>query len=257
MSSTNGKFCWYELMTTDNKAAESFYGKVVGWRPQDMEGAHGTYTILSVGETPMGGLMTMPPEVCATGGRPGWSGYVAVDDVDDYAERVTKAGGKVLREPADIPGIARFAVVADPHGAVFNLIKGFSDEPPKWPATNAPGHTGWRELYADDGQSAFAFYAGLFGWTKGEAHDMGPMGIYQLFSIDGVPSGGMMTKPKEVPVPAWLYYFNVEDIDAATARVQKNGGQIVHGPIEVPGGSWIVQCTDPQGAYFALLEPAA
>src|SRR5882672_756235 len=191
MPSLHGKFCWNELMTTDNKAAESFYGKVVGWRPQDMDGPHGTYTILSASETPMGGLMAIPAEACAAGAKPGWGGYIAVDDVDEYAARVKKAGGAVLRGPADIPGIARFAVVADPHGAVFNLIKGFSDAPPKWPAPGTPGQTGWRELYAGDGESAFAFYAGLFGWTKAAAHDMGPMGIYQLFSIDGEMSGGM------------------------------------------------------------------
>jgi predicted enzyme related to lactoylglutathione lyase len=257
MSGFHGKFCWYELMTTDNKAAEGFYGKVLGWRGQDMDGPHGTYTILSVGETGIGGVMALPPDLCAAGARPGWSGYVSVDDVDDYAVRVKQAGGTVHREPADIPGIARFAVVADPDGAVFNLIKGFSTEPPKCPPPGTPGHTGWRELYAGNWESAWAFYSGLFGWTKAEAHDMGPMGIYQLFSIDGVLSGGMMTKPEQMPAPSWLYYFNVDDIDAATVRVKQNGGQILHGPMEVPGGSWIVQCADPQGAMFALLEPGA
>jgi len=84
---------------------------------------------------------------------------------------------------------------------------------------------------------------------------MGPMGTYQLFAIDGVPSGGMMTKCADVPAPRWQYYFNVADIDAAEARVKQRGGQVLHGPMEVPGGSWIVQCTDPQGALFALLEP--
>jgi uncharacterized protein len=255
MPSFHGQFCWYELMTNDNKAAEAFYRDVVGWSAQDMSGPHGTYTILSASEIPVGGLMAMPPEVCAAGARPGWSGYVAVDDVDDYAARVKQAGGAVLRGPADIPGIARFAVVADPHGAAFMLIKGFADEPPKVPAPGTPGHTGWRELYAGDGEKAFAFYSGLFGWTKGESFDMGPMGKYQLFVINGVPSGGMMTKPKEVPAPRWQYYFNVDDIDGVTARVKERGGQILHGPMEVPGGSWVVQCTDPQGALFALLEP--
>jgi predicted enzyme related to lactoylglutathione lyase len=255
MSSFHGKFCWYELMTTDNKAAQAFYGKVLGWGAQDMDGAHGTYTILSVDGMRVGGLMALPPELCAAGARPGWSAYVAVDDVDACAARVKQAGGAVHREPADIPGIARFAVVADPHGAVFNLIKGFTDTEPELPAPGKPGHAGWRELYAGNLDGAFPFYAGLFGWTKAEAHDMGPMGVYQLFSIDGVLSGGMMTKPKEVPAPHWLYYFNVDDIDAATARVTQNGGRILHGPMEVPGGSWIAQCTDPQGALFAMLEP--
>jgi hypothetical protein len=255
MPSFHGKFCWYELTTSDKPAAESFYRDVLGWSAQDMNGLHGTYTILSASEIPVGGMMAMPPDACAAGARPGWGGYIAVDDVDDYAARVTQAGGAVLHGPADIPDIARFAMVADPHGATFNLIKGFSTEQPKLPAPGTPGHAGWRELYAGDGEKAFAFYAGLFGWTKGESFDMGPMNTYQLFVIDGVPSGGMMTKCAEVPAPRWQYYFNVADIDAAEARVKERGGQILHGPTEVPGGSWIVQCTDPQGALFALLEP--
>ncbi len=256
MPSFHGKFCWYELMTSDKTAAESFYRDVLGWTTQDMNGPHGTYTIVSASEIPVGGMMTMPPETCAAGARPGWSAYIAVDDVDDYAGRVKEAGGAVLRGPADIPDIARFAVVADPTGAPFNLIKGFSAEPPKVPTPGTPGHAGWRELYAGDGDSAFRFYSGLFGWTKGESFNMGPMGPYQLFVLDGVPSGGMMTKPKEVPAPRWQYYFNVGDIDAATARVTERGGKILHGPMQVPGGSWIAQCTDPQGALLALIEPS-
>jgi predicted enzyme related to lactoylglutathione lyase len=62
----------------------------------------------------------------------------------------------------------------------------------------------------------------------------------------------MFTKPPTMPAPAWLYYFNVSDLDAAAQRVQAGGGQILLGPVEVPGGSSIVQCADPQGAMFAL-----
>jgi len=90
-------------------------------------------------------------------------------------------------------------------------------------------------------------------WTKAEARDMGPMGVYQLFATGGAPVGGMVTKPPQVPVPNWLYYFNVDGIDAAAARVTEGGGQVFMGPHEVPGGQWIVQCRDPQGAVFALV----
>jgi len=64
--------------------------------------------------------------------------------------------------------------------------------------------------------------------------------------------GGMFTKPTTEPVPFWLYYFNVGDIDVAMKRVKAGSGEIVNGPIEVPGGKWIAQCTDPQRAIFAL-----
>ena len=118
-----------------------------------------------------------------------------------------------------------------------------------------PGHVGWRELHAGDGVRAFAFYASLFGWTKGEAIDMGPMGIYQTFAIDGVPTGGMMTKTPQTPAPFWLFYVNVDALDAAVLRVERGGGQVVAGPHPVPMGRWIAHCTDPQGAIFAMLAP--
>ena len=117
----------------------------------------------------------------------------------------------------------------------------------------APGHVGWRELHAGDGPSAFDFYSGLFGWTKEEAMDMGAMGIYQTFKTAGEQGGGMMTKMPQSPRPFWLYYFNVDAIDAASTRTKDAGGQIINGPMQVPGERWIVQGLDPQGAMFALL----
>ena len=118
-----------------------------------------------------------------------------------------------------------------------------------------PGHFSWHELFAGELAGAFAFYADIFGWTRDQAIDMGPMGTYQLFATGGAATGGMMTKMPAMPSPFWLYYVNVDAIDAAVARVNKAGGSIVNGPHEVPGGSWIVQCLDPQRAMFALVAP--
>jgi predicted enzyme related to lactoylglutathione lyase len=214
-----------------------------------------SYTIFSMGPVMVGGLMPITEEAQAMGVPPCWSGYIAVDDVDDYAARVRKAGGAVHRGPEDIPGVGRFAVVADPHGAVFIIMKGSSDQEPQAVASGTPGHIGWRELSAGDGKSAFAFYSGLFGWTKAEGFDMGKMGVYQTFATGGEPVGGMMTKMPEAPVPFWLYYFNVEAIDAAVTRVKGAGGRIALDPQQVPTGQWIAQCFDPQGAMFAMLAP--
>ena len=82
--------------------------------------------------------------------------------------------------------------------------------------------------------------------------EIGPADTYQLFSAGGQTIGGMFTKRPTEPVPYWLYYFNVDDIDAAMERVKTAGGQIFEGPLEMPGGSWIARCRDPQGAAFAL-----
>jgi predicted enzyme related to lactoylglutathione lyase len=253
MNSNHGSFVWYELMTSDTLAATSFYRSVIGWDAQNSEVADRSYTILSMGPVMVGGLMPIPPEARAMGAGPTWLGYVGVDDVDNCAAGVTAAGGTVRRAPADIPGVGRFAVVADPHGATFMLFRGSSEHVPAPAAPEAPGHIGWRELHAGDGAGAFAFYSDLFGWTKADAIDMGPMGVYQLFAAGGAPVGGIMTKMPDTPAPFWLYYFNVEAIDAAVTRVKNGGGKVVLDPHEVPGGSWIVQCVDPQGAMFAMV----
>ena len=257
MSDFNGKFVWYELMTSDPKAAEAFYCNAIGWTAKDAGMPTGmSYTLLLAGGIAMGGMMAVPPEAAAAGLRPMWGGYVAVDDVDDYAQRITHAGGAIHKAPTDIPGVGRFAVAADLQGAIFMMIKGLSDTMPQPPAPDAPGHVGWRELHAGDSESAFAFYSGLFGWTKAEAVDMGSMGIYQTFATgDGPAVGGMMKKTDSMPRPVWLYYFNVAGIDAAIGRVKDGGGQVLNGPMQVPGGSWIAQCFDPQGAMFAMVGP--
>jgi predicted enzyme related to lactoylglutathione lyase len=252
---TANPFVWYDVMTNDMQATEAFYTKVVGWTAKDAGMPDGGYTIFSAGAATLAGQMPISAQARDMGVKPCWSGYIGVNDVDAYTQRVQAEGGAVHRPPEDIPGVGRFAVVADPQGAVFILFKG-DGQPDQIPAApGTPGTIGWHELYAKDGATAFAFYAKLFGWTKTEAMDMGAMGMYQMFATGGPTVGGMMTKPPEVPMPYWLYYFNVDAIDAAMARVTQYGGKVLMGPHEVPGGQWILQCTDPQGAMFALVAP--
>lgn len=251
MMSSTGKFVWHELMTTDTEGAEAFYRNVVGWsaRGSGMPGAD--YTVFTADGIDAGGMMKLPPAAP----HPGWIGYVHTDDVDAAIARLIQAGGIIRRAAEDIPGIGRFAVVADPQGATFVLFRPSPEmtQPARPPGTM--GRAGWHELHAAEWESAFAFYADQFGWTKDAAFDMGPMGTYQLFAAGDGPIGGMMTKTDAVPTPAWLFYFNVPDIDAASARVTTGGGHVLSGPMEVPGGAWIIQCRDPQGAMFALLQP--
>ncbi len=246
-------FVWYELMTTDPAAARAFYAEVFGWTMRDSGLAEPQYTMISAGDREIGGLMELPPAALATGARPCWTGYIASDDVDADAARVMAAGGRTYCEPRDIPGVGRFAVMADPHGASFTLFRGNGEAmPPAAPAWT-PGHVGWHELHAGDGPAAFDFYSGMFGWTKDQALDMGPMGTYQIFAIDGAAVGGMMTKTPDMPHPMWLYYVTVKSVDATLARATAAGAKLLMGPHEVPGGAWIVQCLDPQGAMFAMV----
>jgi len=258
MSAKTCNFVWYELMTTDTAAALDFYKAVIGWGSQKFEAkkpdeAGHDYTILTVQGSGVAGLMNIPAEACAHGAPPAWLGYIGVDDVDAYVERIQAAGGSVKRAAQDIPDVGRFAVMADPYGAVFLIMKPEGTPPENRPAPDADGMIGWHELYAGDGEGAFKFYSELFGWGKEFAMDMGEMGVYQLFSAGGAPIGGMMTKMPDCPGTYWAYYFYVEDINAGIKRITDNGGKITMGPHQVPGGNWIAQAVDPQGANFAIL----
>lgn len=246
-------FFWYELMTSDPKAATAFYADVVGWTPRSYDDSS-DYTVLNVGDRGIGGIMATPAEATLP---PCWVGYIHSADVDADARKVERGGGSVHRPPADIPGVGRFAVLADPGGAIFMMLQPSTsgDMPPL--ANEAAGNVGWRELYAANGEQAVDFYGRQFGWKQVDAMDMGAMGQYRLCAMDdtGLAIGAMMDKPAQVQQPAWAFYFNVPSIDAAVEKVKSGGGQVIMGPHQVPGGSWIINALDPQGAHFALVAP--
>lgn len=249
-------FIWYELMTEDPEAAKAFYREVAGWETVAFGPGNEGYSILRKNGRGIGGVLPMPEDARAGGARPAWFGYVAVDNVDSAAKAVVESGGQIHRDIVDIPGAGRIAMVSDPQGAPFYLIApDGEDQPPVPPMTR--GHVGWHELYAAEGEAAFDFYARQFGWTQTEALDMGPMGTYRLFAMGAEPAGGIMTKPDSLPRPFWLFYFTVGDIDEASRRITGAGGTIVREPTQVPGGVWIIQATDPEGAMFALVGSRA
>jgi len=249
-----GKFVWYDQMSNDLPGAEKFYSKVVGWSLEPNTMNSQKYTLLKAGGAMVGGLMPIPEDAAKMGVRPTWMGYIAVDDVKAYADKVKAAGGMIHRPPTEIPNVGTFAVAADPSGAGFLLFNGDGGEAPTHNPMQ-PGHIGWHELHGGDPEKSFAFYSGLFGWTKGEAMQMGPVGTYQIFNTKGQQAGGMMKKMDQEPMSHWLYYITVDAADAALARVKSAGGQVIHGPMQVPGGSWIINGIDPQGAMFALVAP--
>jgi uncharacterized protein len=247
-----GRPLWYELMTSDMKAAESFYKTVVGWSTAPFDDAGQPYTMFKrSGDTSVGGLFTMPAEM--KGVPPNWQMYVGVPKLEEAEAKIKGLGGKEVSPVISVPNVGRMRMMADPQGAHFCIYEPAS---PNQPPEAAPqvGDASWHELYTTDADAAMNFYRELFGWKATESMDMGPMGKYHMFGRSQGSMGGMMNKPKEmaqVP-PHWLIYFHVNGIDAATERIKANGGKILNGPMEVPGGDWIVQAMDPQGAAFAL-----
>jgi predicted enzyme related to lactoylglutathione lyase len=252
MIHSHGRFVWYELLTTEVEAAKAFYADVVGWGTQKALTGGPAYILFTAQGASVSGLTGLPDAARQSGLRPTWLGYIGVDDVDAAAARIERLGGAVYVPPTDVPNISRFSVAADPQMATIAVLKWMNGGQALPSDLDAPGHVGWHELLATDWETAFAFYRDVFGWRKARSDAGAPSG-YQLFSAGGQTIGGMFTKPATQPLPFWLYYFNVGDIDEATRRVKAAGGKIVNGPIEVLGSRWIVQCTDPQDALFALV----
>ena len=193
-------------------------------------------------------------------GHAAWIGYISVGDVDAHIEKIVEAGGKLLRPATDVPGMLRFAVVSDPQGAAFVAFTPNPAMPsPQRPAPPTPGTIGWHELYTTDLDGGFSFYNKLFGWSKVTDMDMGAMGLYRIFDEGDhkeMGDGGMMTKAPQMPVSCWNFYFHVDSIKAAIKRVESGGGKVVNGPMQVPGGAWIINGQDPQGAMFSLVSSA-
>jgi predicted enzyme related to lactoylglutathione lyase len=246
-----GRPVWYELMTTDVAAAETFYKNVVGWTSAPFEGSPMPYTVFKrSGDVQVAGLMKRPEGMNMP---PFWAMYVAVPKLEDAVAHIKRAGGSELSHVIEVPTVGRMQMMKDPQGAAFYIIQpGSSEERAETEAQ--VGEASWHELMTTDAPAAMTFYQEVFGWQPSDAMDMGAMGKYQMFNRPHGMIGGMMNKPPEmanVP-PHWMIYFRVPDINAATERITANGGKILNGPMEVPGGSWIVSAMDPQGGAFAL-----
>ncbi|QIG91859.1 MULTISPECIES: VOC family protein [unclassified Bradyrhizobium] len=250
MPDDGASFAWYELLTTDVDGAIAFYGSVLGWVTKDVSTPALSYKLFMSGEFPRSGLMELPEEGRRQGATPRWIGYVGVDDVDLVVRHMQERGGAVYVPPTST-NIGRVSIVADPQRATFGLLSGSSIARPAAEGLDALGRVGWHELLAADWRKAFGFYSEVFGWRQADGGNA-PSETYQLFSAGGQTVGGIFNKRPLEPIAFWLYYFNVDDVDAAIVRVKAGGGRVYEGPLELPNGSWIVRCLDPQGATFAL-----
>lgn len=251
MTNPNGSWIWYELLTDDADAAIDFYGQIVGWTPSKFPGAPMDYNIMSAGDDGVAGVMKNPMPTA-----PAWLGYVGVDDVDATVATIESLGGKVHMPATDMAGVGRMAMVEDPQGAHFYVMRGESAEDSKAYGRMEMGKGSWNELQTVDDAAALDFYGKVFGWEKNGAMPM-PWGDYSFLQARGSDEvwGAMMPREKPENPVGWNFYFRVPDIEAAHAKVKELGGSPFHDPMEVPGGERVFFATDPQGATFGLVAP--
>lgn len=243
-----GRFVWHELLVPDTAKAHAFYEKVLGWKTLPFE-PNPSYQMLAAASGPLAG------SVQHVDGRPHWLPYLGSNDLDATLRQAQDLGATIDVPPQEIPNGGRWARLKDPQGAPFGVYwfaeKAAREKPPK------RGEFSWHELAATDYKAAFQFYSKLFGWEMIEEHDMGPLGIYAVFGRNGAPLGGMFNLMPGMPASAWTGYVRVKDVHKAVKKVKSAGGALINGPMEVPGGDWIAQFLDPQGAAFAVHVLAA
>jgi uncharacterized protein len=246
-----GYFAWYELITTDVASASAFYRDVVGWGTQGAPALKMAYTLFTTAKAPAAGLIELPEEAKRMGARPRWMAYVGVTDVQASVERIRRLGGAVYVPPTET-NIGLISVIADPDAATFGLVdQGLRVKPQGPTESSKSGRVGWHELLAADLDKEVKFYCDLFGWQKTDTDDH-LMDAYVKLSAGGQVIGGAFKKSPEEPVPFWLLYFNVDDLDAAVERVRAGGGRAFCNEEDLPSGLSVAQCSDPQGAAFAL-----
>src|SRR6185503_14782238 len=238
----------------------AFYDAVVGWDIKEGAPEYQGYRMIGRSDGKFaGGVLPITPEMQQHGARPTWLGYIHVTDVDATARDIERAGGKVLMTH-DVPEVGRIAMVSDPQGAPFYIMKPI---PPAGDPNaksdvfepNTEQRCGWNELSTSDPVAARRFYGDQFGWTSDNFMPMGEHGEYRFFEQNGVTIGAV-AGTMEGGQPHWRYYFRVPSIAKAKETAETKGGSIRVGPMEVPGGDYIIIGTDPQGAEFALVGKA-
>jgi len=258
-----GGYIWYELMTTDPAGAKRFYDAVVaGWNIATDSVAPGMdYRMINRSDGKMaGGVFGLTDEHLQGGAGPMWIGYLHTTDIDAAVEAIEADGGSVMMEAWDQPGVGRLAMVTGPEGAPFYLMHPVppADDPDAKSdvfAVNDAEHVRWNELYSSDPARSVDFFKRHFGWSQEGEIDIAPIGKYRFLQHDGVGIGAVMKAPCNVPHSIWNHYIGVADIDRAAAAITGNGGQILHGPMEIPGGEFSLNGIDPQGATFGLVGP--
>lgn len=248
----DGLFAWYDLMTTDERITNPFYGDLFGWefsadaRPDD------GYRMVNFENQGFSGVMPWKSAM----NKSYWMGYVQVTGLEERVSRARDLGANVIIELIEIPGVGRFAVLDDPTGAPFYLYETVPELRVKHSGYDrGNGHIIWNELITTDIVSAAAFYREIAGWTLAPMSD--DPTPYTVAKVEGKPVAGLF-QPNQPPAgSAWIISVSTSNIDATLAKAVKLGGGVVHAPNTVPGIGRTAWAADPTGGVFGLMQPEA
>ena len=250
-----GSFCWIELHTTDQPAAESFYNAIFGWDAQDMPmGPNDFYTFFKLDGRDAAAGCTLRPDERSQGVPPHWMIYITVDSADAAAAKAAQFGGKILAPAFDVMDAGRMAVVMDPTGAAFCVWQANKSNGIGIAAVH--GTLCWADLSTPDTKRASDFYAGLFGWQI-ITDPKDPSGYLHIKNgehfIGGAPPS--IYRQPGTP-PHWMAYFQVDDVDATASKAKALGANLYLPPMTMEGVGRMSVIADPQGAVFSIFKSA-
>ncbi len=249
MAYTNNRFCWHGVISSDTAKTTPFYTTVLGWTAQEMQMGDETATMFSASDSVPRAHTRAP----AMEGEPNyWSSYLRVENVDASLASAIENGGKVLVPATDIPP-GRFAAVASPSGAVFNLFH--EADPSSTNAGDCDGAIHWVELHSTDTATDLAWLAASFGITH-QTMNMEGMGDYHILLSGETQVGGCMAQQHEGAPSMWLPWVRLDEVDSAVNRAAESGGNVIAPLFDVPGIGRMSILADPVGGVFGVIKPA-
>ena len=247
-----GEFNWFELATTDQPAAKSFYGDLFGWQANDTPmGSGDVYTMFQLEGLDVAAAYTLRSDQSATGIPAHWDIYISVESADEAAAKIESFGGSLMAAPFDVMTHGRMAVASDPTGGVFCIWQAFSHQGTR--IGGVDGTVCWADLNTQDPEAASQFYTGVFGWElyRASGDDSG----YLHIKHGEKHIGGIPPVIPNVP-PHWLLTFQASEVALLTNKAGALGATTLLPVTDMPKVGKFSVLQDPQGAPFALFQPA-
>jgi predicted enzyme related to lactoylglutathione lyase len=251
-SHTPGRWVWADLVTSDVAAAAGFYGKVFGWTFETYGGKddRDTYTLVLADGLPIGGMVFDARAMKGDVPSARWIGLVSVADVAGTATAATTHGGKVVVPPKLLGERGETAVLQDPEGTPFGVVRSKNGDP-----TDYLGDVNewiWIDLWTGNVAQATAFYSAVLGYevlpVPAESKREGAH-----LASGGFLRAGVMRKEAADTSAAWLPYVRVADAQAAADRARAAGGRVFREPVDI-GRAIVAIIVDPTGAPVGIAQ---
>jgi hypothetical protein len=243
-----GAVCWLDLWTSDVEGSRQFYSDLFGWFAAEPSEEFGGYWMFLREGVPVAGGMGDMGDMKA---NDTWKIFLAAHDINDVVAKGEELGAQFFMPPMPVADMGIQTVFTDANGATLGAWQPLSF--PGFMTTDEPGTPCWFELNARDFAAAVNFYTSVFALGTKVMADSDDF-RYTTLVADGHEVAGILDASGRLPegvASHWVIYWQVDDIDAAVARVRELGGAVHDGPFDSLFGR-IATVADPTGSMFKL-----